>query len=286
VKSLTEVAPACATILSSNGVSTTLNVWGTLKNIATTPDGKNAQVYVVKGATQNGTLNVYDGAIIEGTSDNTTHNGKYSGIVYYSQGVKNAINIYGGTITVHGATGLAFTGDGSSTTVNISGGTINNAEAEYPMFFGASLTATISGTDTVKPKFNVTQKLLASGTLNTAVNAFNKEDCSIASTLGFAVLLESNKTAYTGLTSAVRDAIAAEDTLYLLSNITSNVSFYGTNADLTTRGILENKKLTITSFGDTKFTWTTTIKANGVLFYIGSNTHLIIDNVIINAGCR
>jgi len=286
VKSLTEVAPAYATILSSNGVSTTLNVWGTLKNIATTPDGKNAQVYVVKGATQNGTLNVYDGAIIEGTSDNTTHNGKYSGIVYYSQGVKNAINIYGGTITVHGATGLAFTGDGSSTTVNISGGTINNAEAEYPMFFGASLTATISGTDTVKPKFNVTQKLLASGTLNTAVNAFNKEDCSIASTLGFAVLLESNKTAYTGLTSAVRDAIAAEDTLYLLSNITSNVSFYGTNADLTTRGILENKKLTITSFGDTKFTWTTTIKANGVLFYIGSNTHLIIDNVIINAGCR
>lgn len=285
----TMLVPATETInnplISINAAATTtLNVWGTMKNLATVAEGSNAQVYVVKGTSNNATLNVYDGAVIEGASNSLAYEkngekGDYSGIIYYSAGTENAINIYGGTITTKGVSSVAYTG--KKCAINISGNAvINHVDGTCSMFFGTSQTANITGTDDVKPTFNVAKKLLNSGTAY-AVNAFTDEGYkTTAKTLGFVVLLDSSKTACTAWEPTIRAKMALEETVYLLNDLTSAYSF----CEITTS--LSNMKLTITSYGDAKYTWTTSLSAASVFLRVCYNTHLIIDNVIMNAGCR
>ena len=263
-----------ALIFLNNAASGTVNVYGTMKNLATVATGASAQVFIAK-TNCNAFLNVYDGAVIEGTSDSVANDGDYAGIVYYSAATLNGINIEGGTITIHGRTGLAYTG--TKCNIHISGGTISNTEAQYPMFYGGNQTATILGTDAVKPTFNTPAKLMGKGTA-TAVNYFTVENhAPLAKTLGFAVLLASKNTSYTDMAVA-RDAAAAEDTYYLLSDVSTGTAFAAS--------FFTNRKLTITSYGNAKYTWTTTNASNGVVFYMGNNSHLIIDNIIMNVGCR
>ena len=231
-QSLSEVSPSYAPIYSGTGKSITVNVWGTLKNLAITPDGKNAPVFVAKASTNNAVLNIYDGALIEGTSDNEAHSGSYSGIVYFSEAT-NQINMYGGTVIIHGNTGFAYTG--SHCTINISGGTIENRDGKYPLFFGGDQTATVSGTDEKKPTFVVNDKLIKSGTLNNAVNAFDESGYAAAATLGFAVIyLEDNNTAYTSIASAVAAvADGGTATIYVLgTSISSEVVINNKNITL------------------------------------------------------
>ena len=276
----TMLVPATETVNNplvflNNAAKGTLNVYGTMKNLATVGEGKNAQIFVAKQSC-NAFFNVYDGAVIEGTSDSVANTGNYSGIVYYSAATLNGINISGGTITIHGRTGLAYTG--TKCDIAISGNAvINNVDAAYPMFYGAAPVATLTGTDTVKPTINTPKALMGKGSA-TAVNYFTVENhAPLAKTLGFAVLLASKNTAYTNMSTA-RDAAAAEDTYYLLSDVSTSTSFAAS--------FFTNRKLTITSYGDAKYTWTTSNGAAGVLFYLGNNSHLVIDNVIMNVGCR
>ena len=231
-QSLSEVTPTYAPIYSSTGKSITVNVWGTLKNLAITPDGKNAQVFVAKGSTNNAVLNIYDGALIEGTADSEGYSGNYSGIVYFSEAT-NQINMYGGTVIIHGNTGFAYTG--SHCTINISGGTIENRDGKYPLFFGGDQAATVSGTDEKKPTFIVNDKLIKSGTLNNAVNAFDESGYAAAATLGFAVIyLEDNNTAYTSIASAVAAvADGGTATIYVLgTSVSSEVVINNKNITL------------------------------------------------------
>ncbi len=273
------IVPATETVNNpliylKNCANAEINVYGKLLNLANVADGANAQVLVTKLSAKP-IVNIYDGAEIEGTSDNTAYSGNYSGIIYFSAST-NVLNIYGGTITIHGRTGLAY--GGGTTTVNISGNTvINNTEAAYAMFYGATITVNITGTDTVKPTFNTPAKLMGAGTAY-AVNAFTDEGYkTIAKTLGFIVLLESNKTAYLTIADA-RSAMAAEDTMYLLNSFTSNNNF--------TAAIMTDQKLTITSYGDSKYAWTPSFTNKTVFFTLGNNSHLVIGNVILNVGSR
>ena len=283
-QSLSPVTPQYATILVNNGQSFTANIYGTIKNLTLQPADKDnlftAKLFDIKGANTQYIINIYDGAVLEGTSDQDTWSGDYSGIIYFpSNATKaNELNIMGGTITVHGCTGVAYMGPTGKVTIS-GNAVINNVDATRPLFYStnAGFTVTISGTDDVKPTFNTSAVLLHSGTA-TAVNAFTDEGYkTIAKALGFAVLIESNGTAYTSVTNAIA-SMAAEDTLYLLQDITTSAQF--------TAATMTNRKLTITSYGTAKYKWNTSIGSTGILIYMGNNSHIVIDNVILNVGCR
>ena len=276
-KSLTEVAPTYATIYSGTGKSITVNVWGTLKNLAKTPDGKNAQVFTAKGSTNNATLNVYEGAVIEGTSDSESYSGNYSGIVYFSEAT-NVINIYGGTITINGNTGFAYAG--TKATINITGGTINNTDAAYAMFFGGTKTVTVSAAATI----NNNGKALA----NSATYSF--ENDATALKYGMTVRLgdtEGGMVYYTTLTAALNAAPAdngngGETTVLVLANTThTNVGSDGGAG--TYFNAKFRKKVHITSKGTTPFTVTTTGTIN---FYVSDGCVLKFTNITFNLDNR
>lgn len=278
-KALSSVSPGYGSIAIHQAASVTLNVWGTLKNLAIVPDGKNAQVFVAKGKYNNATLNVYDGAVIEGTSDSESYSGNYSGIVYFSEGYSggNAINMSGGTVTIHGNTGFAYVGIGC--VINISGGTIDNRDGKYALFFGSSPVATISGTAEKKPTFYVNAKLLGSGTLNNAVNAFTEDTAATAGTLGFSLVYLETGNAYVDgsafgtILGTVPDG--GEGTFRIVAPVS-----WGTNVRL------ENKSITIIGMDDVigDSTYDLTYSGSGYIFNIYNLASLTFKNVNFKTG--
>ena len=273
-----------AAVAFNNGAGTTINVWGTIKNLMKTSESQNAQVITVKGTNNNAIVNIYDGAVLEGTSSSEKytgkHSGSYCGIIYFSEGAGgNTLNIEGGTITVHGVTGLAYTG--TKATINISGNAvINNVDAQYAMFFGGAQTLNIRGNENGKPVINTPKALMTSGI--SGMYAYDTGySYETAKALGFTVALGSKDFFAAAFNRVVYDLFASEETLYLLANANMTQNCGGDDYKP-----MDNVKLTITSYGTTKYTLTTTMTGGSIPFWLSTNAHLIIDNVIFNSKAR
>ncbi len=262
VTSKTAVTPSYAVVYSGKGVSTTLNVWGTLKNLAQAPDGKNAQVFIAKGGTNNATLNIYEGAVIEGTSDSEAYTGNYSGIVYFSEAT-NVINISGGTIIIHGNTGFAYVG--LKATITISGGTIKNDDAKYAMFFGANQSITVTG-----GTINCNDRQL----LNSGTTVYTLENDAAAIAAGAVARISSTEGGtYYGSISAAIAAAANGDTIYVIRNHASgNI-------------VVSNKRVTVTGLSK-DITVTNTEGASSIFLALYDGADITFTNIHFNVTNR
>ena len=261
-QSLSEVSPAYGTIYAGTGKSITVNVWGTLKNIAKIPDGKNAQVFVAKSSTNNATLNIYEGAVIEGTSDSATYSGNYAGIVYFSEAT-NVINMTGGTVTIHGVSGFAYAG--TKATITISGGTINNADAKYAMFFGGTKSITVTG-GTIN---NNDRQLLNSGT---TVYTLANDAAAIAAGAVARISATEGGTYYGSISAAI-SAAANGDTIYVIRNHASgNIG-------------VSNKKVTVTGLSK-DITVTNTESTSSIFLALYDGADITFTNIHFNVTNR